>query len=404
MYLKILLVGQLNYFTMINFENTEIAFAYRSNSELSKAKLLFKSVASPFVVKLGSTMLKLATFLHIPVRWAVKPTIFKHFVGGESLKECTPVVETLSRYNVKSILDYSVEGKSSPTEMERAYNEIMSSVSFAASNPNVVFSVFKPTGLIDVNVLTLVSEGKSLNQAQQQQYNLFLSRVDNLCAAAAQSGKPILIDAEDSWYQKALDEIIEGMMAKYNTNQAVVFNTLQMYRTDRFDYLKAAHKRALDKGYVLGMKYVRGAYMEKERERAARMGYVSPICETKAATDKNFNDAIKYSVSNIDTITTFCGTHNQDSVNYLVCLMESNGIAPNDSRIYFSQLYGMSDNLSFNLAAAGYNVAKYVPYGPVKHVMPYLIRRAEENTSVKGQTGRELALIKTEIRRRRRSR
>ncbi|MBN1989843.1 MAG: proline dehydrogenase family protein [Bacteroidales bacterium] len=389
---------------MINFENTEIAFAYRFNGELSKAKFLFNTVASPLVVRLGSGLLKLAAFLHIPISWAVKPTIFKHFVGGESLKECQPVVATLARYNVRSILDYSVEGKSSPKEMERAFNEILSSVAFAASNPNVVFSVFKPTGLIDVNVLTLVSEGKLLSELQQEQYNLFLSRVDTLCSAAAESGKPILIDAEDSWYQKALDEVIESMMAKYNTQRAVVFNTLQMYRTDRFSYLKAAHKRAQEKGYILGMKYVRGAYMEKERVRAVQMGYISPICETKAATDKNFNEAIKYSVSNIDTITTFCGTHNQDSVNYLVCLMDSNGIAPSDSRIYFSQLYGMSDNLSFNLAAAGYNVAKYVPYGPVKHVMPYLIRRAEENTSVKGQTGRELALIKTEIRRRRTAR
>lgn len=392
------------FISMINFENTEIAFAYRFNGELSKAKFLFNTVASPLVVRLGSGLLKLAAFLHIPISWAVKPTIFKHFVGGESLKECQPVVATLARYNVRSILDYSVEGKSSPKEMERAFNEILSSVAFAASNPNVVFSVFKPTGLIDVNVLTLVSEGKLLSELQQEQYNLFLSRVDTLCSAAAESGKPILIDAEDSWYQKALDEVIESMMAKYNTQRAVVFNTLQMYRTDRFSYLKAAHKRAQEKGYILGMKYVRGAYMEKERVRAVQMGYISPICETKAATDKNFNEAIKYSVSNIDTITTFCGTHNQDSVNYLVCLMDSNGIAPSDSRIYFSQLYGMSDNLSFNLAAAGYNVAKYVPYGPVKHVMPYLIRRAEENTSVKGQTGRELALIKTEIRRRRTAR
>lgn len=386
---------------MISFNNTEVAFIWRNNKELKRAKFLFKTISWPTLVSVGSFLLKIALAIRFPIAWIVKPTIFKHFVGGESLVECLPLVGNLAKHNVKSILDYSVEGKGTDKSHEEAYDEILRSIKNAASNPNITFAVFKPTGLTHISILEKVSNGETLSDKELKSFELFKERVENLCSVAAQTNTPILIDAEDTWYQKALDDLIQQMMMKFNASSAIVYNTLQMYRVDRLDFLKQTHQHAIEHGYKLGVKFVRGAYMEKERERAKKMGYPSPIYPTKADTDLAFNQAQEYAFNNLDTISIFCGTHNEESVRLLAELMVKNSINPNDSRITFSQLLGMSDNISFTLAGLGYNVTKYIPYGPVREVMPYLIRRAQENTSVKGQTGRELSLINQEVLRRR---
>ena len=385
---------------MITFNNTEIAFEWRTDKELKRAKFLFKTISWPGLVSIGSFFLRIALAIRFPIAWIVKPTIFKHFVGGETLKECLPLVDTLAKHNVKSILDYSVEGKGTEKSHSDAYNEILRSIQNAANNQHITFAVFKPTGLTYISILEKVSNGDVLSDDESSRFNLFKERVNNLCSVAAQTHTPILIDAEDSWYQKALDDLVQEMMMKYNKENSIVYNTLQMYRIDRLNFLKQSHKHALDHDYKLGIKFVRGAYMEKERERAKKMGYPSPIYPTKNDTDMAFNDAQEYAFNNIDAISIFCGTHNEESVRLLAELMSKNSISTKDSRIKFSQLLGMSDNISFTLASLGYNVTKYIPYGPVREVMPYLIRRAQENTSVKGQTGRELSLISQEVSRR----
>lgn len=385
---------------MLSFSNTEIAFAYRTNRELRRATMLFSILAYPFLVTVGQALITLALRLRLPIAWIVKPTIFKQFIGGESLEESATVVNTLQKHNVKSILDYSVEGQQNEESFGKIYTEILRSIENAKGNPAISFVVFKPTGLVKTAILEKVSLGNPLTDEENQEFSLFKERVTTLCRTAANIQKPILIDAEDSWYQQALDDICHEMMKMFNRERAVVFNTWQMYRKDRLDFLKQSTDRAIRDGYILGAKFVRGAYMEKERERAMKMGYPSPIQDTKAQTDADFNAALEFSVDNLNAVSIFCGTHNEESVELLARLMEQKGLERNDPRITFSQLYGMSDNISFNLAGMGYNVAKYIPYGPVKYVMPYLFRRAQENTSVKGQTNRELTLIRLEKKRR----
>ncbi|HNV81537.1 MAG: proline dehydrogenase family protein [Tenuifilaceae bacterium] len=385
---------------MLSFSNTEIAFAYRTNRELRRATMLFSILAYPFLVTVGQALITLALRLRLPIAWIVKPTIFKQFIGGESLEESATVVNTLQKHNVKSILDYSVEGQQNEESFGKIYTEILRSIENAKGNPAITFVVFKPTGLVKTAILEKVSLENPLTDEENQEFSLFKERVTTLCRTAANIQKPILIDAEDSWYQQALDDICHEMMKMFNREKAVVFNTWQMYRKDRLDFLKQSTDRAIRDGYILGAKFVRGAYMEKERERAMKMGYPSPIQDTKAQTDADFNAALEFSVDNLNAVSIFCGTHNEESVELLARLMEQKGLERNDPRITFSQLYGMSDNISFNLAGMGYNVAKYIPYGPVKYVMPYLFRRAQENTSVKGQTNRELTLIRLEKKRR----
>lgn len=385
---------------MHTFNNTEIAFAWRNNKELRKAHFLFRTIALPWLVNLGSLLLRIALTIRFPIGWLVKPTIFSHFVGGETLAESVPTVNTLAQFGVKSILDYSVEGKGTAKSQEEAYTEILNSIHNAASSPSITFSVFKPTGLINVDILEKVSQGMSLTTDETEQFGLFKQKVHTLCHTSVKANTPILIDAEDSWYQKALDEVVRDMMAEFNKEQVFVYNTLQMYRTDRLKFLKETYRDAKENGFKLGMKFVRGAYMEKERERAQKLGYPSPIHPTKEDTDQAFNDGQEFAFNHLDTISIFCGTHNEESVNRLCLLMQKGGVSKNDKRITFSQLLGMSDNISFMLGHLGYNVTKYIPYGPVREVMPYLIRRAQENTSVKGQTGRELSLIEQELKRR----
>jgi proline dehydrogenase len=384
----------------MDFNNTKIAFQDKSNADLRRAKFLFKTIEKPWMVKMGSAMLHFALKVHFPIGWAIKPTLYKHFVGGETIGKCQPVVDRLAKSNVKAILDYSVEGTSSQEGIKSAFEETLRSVENAGKNDNIPFAVFKPTAMVDVRVLRKFSFNEKVDEKDHEQYKAFADRVDKLSEAAAKNKVRLLIDAEDYWYQKAIDDVVEQMMEKYNKNEVVVFNTLQMYRTDRLDYLKNLIAKAREKKYYAGVKFVRGAYMEKERDRAEKEGYPSPINPDKPTTDKMYNDALRVSMENIDILNIFNGTHNEESSLLLSQLMEEQHLKKDDNRIYFSQLYGMSDHISYNLAAEGYNVAKYIPYGPVRHVAPYLIRRAEENTSVAGQTGRELSLILSEQKRR----
>ncbi|MBE0637869.1 MAG: proline dehydrogenase family protein, partial [Bacteroidales bacterium] len=371
---------------MVSFDNTEIAFKSKSNYDLNRSYLLFSALAQTWIVRLGGGITQNFLKIGFPVNWFVKPTIYRQFVGGETISECIPTVEQLSKFNVKAILDYSVEGTDSLVGITHALEETLRTIENAASNPNIPFAVFKPTAFTTSAVLTKVSAGEKLTEAEEQEAANFRQRVELLCKTAFEKGIPILIDAEDSWYQKFIDDVVNEMMAKYNRQRAIVYNTFQMYRHDRLDFLKQSYEMAVKGNYFLGAKFVRGAYMEKERERAAQMGYPSPIQPDKEHTDNDFNAALKFCVDHIDRISIFNGTHNEFSSRYLTELMAEHNLPKDHPRIWFSQLYGMSDHISFNLAHAGYNVAKYLPYGPVKHVIPYLVRRAEENTSVKGQT------------------
>jgi len=388
---------------MLSFENTEIAFRYKTNSDLSRARMLFSAIANPALVRVGKTLTNLALSMHLPIAWVIKPTLYKHFVGGETLEECEKTVKLLSKYKVKSILDYSVEGGKDQEAMKRTLEETIRSVINAARHPEIPFSVFKPTAFASQEILTLASENREMTDETAKAIQFFKDCVEKLCKTAYENDIPIMIDAEDSWYQPFVDEVVTVMMQKYNKEKAIVYNTLQMYRTDRLYYLKDALRKAEEGNYYLGMKFVRGAYMEKERLRAAEKGYSSPIQPDKDATDQNYDAGIAFSVAHLDRISVFNGSHNENSNRLLTELIEKKGLARNEPKIWFSQLYGMSDHISFNLADEGYNVTKYIPYGPVRNILPYLIRRAEENTSIAGQTGRELALLEQERLRRKKS-
>jgi len=382
------------------FTNTEIAFRSKSDRQLRNACRLFKAVGSRSAVKAGKILLRAAQRVHFQVAWLVKPTIYAHFTGGESIVECGKVVRMLEHYRVRAILDYAVEGKRNKEGIRHALEETLRTIDNAARDDNIAFAVFKPSAFMGSLLLENAGAGMIPRVEENTEVAHFREMVDLLCRTAFEKQVRILVDAEESWYQDVVDEVVTGCMEKYNRGKAVVYNTFQMYRRDRLEALKAAHQRAADKGCILGAKFVRGAYMEKERKRAAELGYPDPIHPDKESTDRDFNAALEYSVRHLDRIHILNGTHNEYSSQYLTCLMEDAGISRNDPRCYFSQLFGMSDHISFNLADRGYNVAKYLPYGPVKSLLPYLIRRSEENTSIAGQTGRELRLIREERRRR----
>ncbi len=386
---------------MISFSSTEIAFKIKSNRELRRAYILFKAISNRTLVKVGGFFSKLAINIHLPISWIVKPTIYSHFCGGETIGDCIPTIRKLSGYNVKSVLDYSVEGGENPGQIQAAMEETLRTVINAKGNKDIPFAVFKPTAFIVSEVLKKRSSGDSLTTDGQEEADFFRQRVEKLCRKAFDNDVRIMIDAEDVCYQHHIDEVVMDMMEKYNKERAIVFNTYQMYRWDRMDVFREDLKRAREKDFYLGIKFVRGAYMERERKRAEEGGYPSPIHPDKESTDRDYDAALKFAVENIDRVTIFNGTHNENSSMYLTQLMEQNYIRTDDDRCWFSQLYGMSDHISFNLAHLGYNVAKYLPYGPVRHVLPYLIRRTEENTSMAGQTSRELSSILEERKRRR---
>ncbi|MEH1008037.1 proline dehydrogenase family protein [Winogradskyella sp. ECml5-4] len=382
------------------FENTETAFELKSDSELERAYFLFKMISSEPLVRIGTAATNFALKAHLPVEKLIRATVFDHFCGGVNEDDCLPVIDKLYTKGVSSVLDYSVEGKSVENQFDNALAKILKIINFCDEREAMPIVVFKPTGFGRFLLYQKKTEGVVLTSEEEAEWGRIVGRFDAVCKLAKEKDVEVLIDGEESWMQDAADDLVEEMMRRYNKDVAVVYNTLQLYRWDRLDYLKQLHERAKAGGFKIGMKIVRGAYMEKERERALDKGYNSPICENKKATDDNFDETLNYILQNLKDISVFIGTHNELSCYLAMDLMKTHNISKEDNRIWFGQLFGMSDHISFNLAAQGYNVAKYIPFGPVKDVMPYLIRRAEENTSVSGQTSRELSLLKTERKRR----
>ncbi len=382
------------------FEDTKTAFALKSDAELERAYFLFKLIANQPLVRIGTAVTNFAIKTNLPVEGLIRATVFDHFCGGISEKDCMPTVEKLWQAGVYSILDYSIEGKDTEDPLDDALAMTLKILDLIKEKEAIPFAVFKPTGYGRFRLYEKIGAGKKLTLAEQEEWGRVVGRYEASCKKAFDLDVSLLIDAEESWMQDAADELVEDMMRKYNKKKAVVFNTIQLYRWDRLDYLKGLVSRAEKGGFKVGVKIVRGAYLEKENERAEEMGYKSPICASKKETDDNFNKTISYILDHLDVISVYAGTHNEESSYLLMRLMEERNIDPKDSRIWFGQLFGMSDHITFNMAAKGYNVSKYLPFGPVKDVMPYLIRRAEENTSVAGQTNRELELLKKERKRR----
>lgn len=386
---------------MISFDNTEIAFQSKNDRDLNRAYWLFKIIGSPSMVKLGKWGTNFALSTGLPIKGIIKATIFKQFCGGESINDCDKTIALLSNYGIGTILDYSVEGKTSEEDFDSTVEEIIATIDRAKNNNNIPFAVFKVTGISRFGILEKANENESsLAEIETAELRSVYERVNKICEAGFKANVPVFIDAEESWIQDTIDRLALEMMRKYNKQRAIVFNTLQMYRHDRLNFLKEQIKLSKQENFHLGIKLVRGAYMEKERERAAQKGYPSPIQPDKKSSDRDFDLALELMIDNLDHLAFCAGTHNEQSSLYLTELLEKKGLDISDKRVYFAQLLGMSDHISYNLAYHGYNVAKYVPYGPIKEVMPYLLRRADENTSVAGQTGRELNLIMKERKRR----
>lgn len=389
-----------NKILQLDFSNTEIAFKAKTNSELRTSYFLFKAIGMNWLVKMGTPLIETAFALHLPIKSLIKHTVYQQFVGGENITECEKAIDTLNKYHIGTILDYSVEGKETESDFENTCNETIDTIHKAKGNSKIPFCVFKVTGLARLALLEKINSNIALSENEIVEFEKVKARIEKICTTAFENNVKIFIDAEETWIQNPIDQMATEMMVKFNKNEAIVFNTIQLYRHDRLAFLKDSFKHAVNNNYYLGIKLVRGAYMEKERARATEFNYIDPIQINKENTDNDYDHALRFCLENINRISICAGTHNEKSSTTLAQMMLDNNIEINDKRIYFSQLYGMSDNLSYNMANAGYNVAKYLPYGPVKDVMPYLFRRAAENTSVKGQTGRELNLILKEKARR----
>ena len=389
---------------MLSFENTEIAFKSKSTTDLKRAYWLFKIVSSPSIVKFGKVATNFALSLRLPIRKIVKATIFKQFCGGESIEDCRNKMEELATFKVGTILDYSIEGKTTDEDFEQTVEIIIQTIQEGINNKNIPFAVFKVTGIGSINLLEMASDQNCiLNESQILELEGIKNRIERICAAAHSAMIPVFIDAEESWIQAIIDTWALEMMLKYNLEKAIVYNTLQMYRHDRLEFLTSCSENAKKHGIKYGIKLVRGAYMEKERARAQKLGYPSPIYPDKNASDDAYNTALKF-ILEYEMLFALCaGTHNEESSLLLTQELERKQISRDNDKFYFAQLLGMSDHISFNLSNAGFKVAKYVPFGPVKEVMPYLLRRADENTSVAGQTGRELSLIIKELDRRKKN-
>ena len=381
-------------------DNTKNGFSLKSNFELKKAYFLFKIISNKSLTNIGKKVLEFSLKLRLPILFLVKGTVFEQFCSGESLDESFKTVERLYDKNVKSYLHYSVEGLENEESYDTSLNEVLDSIKFVANKNILDFTVFKPTAIASSKILQKVSENKPLEKNEQELYERILSRFDTICSLAHKKGVKILVDAEESWIQDSIDEIVLKMMIKYNKQKTIVFNTSQMYRHDRLEYLERLKNIAEKENFLIGIKLVRGAYIEKENKRALKNNYRSPICDSKELTDLNFNKGASYILLNLNIFSLFSGTHNEESIYKIIDIMKSHNLDNGNQKIWFGQLYGMSDNISFNLANEGFNAIKYLPFGPIKEVIPYLIRRADENTSVKGQTSRELELIKTELKRR----
>ncbi|MBT7481031.1 MAG: proline dehydrogenase [Flavobacteriales bacterium] len=388
---------------MTHFNNLEVAFSDKSNADLNRAHLLFKTISSPFLSKILTSMVKICLWLKLPITPIIKATVFKHFCGGTTIKNSQKVMAKLWESHIGTILDYSAEGKKSEEDFNHVMEETIRTILKSKNEKSIPFSVFKFTGLCSFSLLEKMSYNSVLTKKEEVEKGLFLSRIETICRTAAENKVPIFIDAEESWIQNAIDNITMEMMRKYNKEEACIYNTLQMYRNDRITYLNELVSDIKDNKYFVGLKLVRGAYHEQEIERAKQKNYPCPVHTIKENTDTDYNKALRICMENIDRISVCAGTHNEESSSLLMDLMQQHNIQKGDKRIFFSQLLGMSDHISYNIANSGFNVAKYVPYGPVKDVLPYLIRRAEENTSIAGQMGRELTNIIEEKKRRRNS-
>jgi proline dehydrogenase len=384
----------------IAFDDTSVAFACQTNGKLRKTYLLFALMGQGWLVNIGTFFIKIALRLHLPIKRLIKQTIFEQFCGGENIKDCEKTILKLHNGHIGTILDYSIEGEETDKCFEETTLEILRTIERASESADIPFTVFKMTGIAPTELLEAVQIGDSLSKEQKIEFDLVFDRLNRLCLRAAERNVKIFIDAEESWIQDAIDTLAYEMMDRYNHERPTVFNTYQLYRWEVLPRLQQASREAREKGYALGVKLVRGAYMEKERVRAHECEYQDPIQASKEDTDRDFDLAVRFCLDNRDVVSMCLGTHNEHSCQYCAEQMEANHIQPNDQHIWFAQLLGMSDNISYNLAQAGYNVAKYVPYGPVEAVMPYLFRRADENKSIAGQSSREFMLIRNELMRR----
>ena len=382
------------------FSDTKEAFSLKSNFELNRAFFLFKIIGNTTFVKLSTVLTNFALKFHLPVTPIIKATVFDHFCGGVNEEDCVPVINKMFDKNVHSVLDFSTEGFDSEKEFDDCLRKKISIIEFAKNKKEIPFAVFKPTCLGSTDLFKKVSKFENLNDSENDSWNRVIQRFDQVCSKAFKENIKILIDAEEVEVQNAIDDLAIKMMRKYNLKTAIVYNTVQMYRKDRLTYLNEMISNQLNDGVIFGLKLVIGAYMEKERNLDVSMNIESPICDTKNETDKNFNSGLDFVFNNFERISFVCASHNEDSILKVMSMMESKNLKSNDSSIWFGQLYGMSDNISFNLASKNFNTFKILPFGSVRNLMPYLIRRAEENTSVQGQTGRELQLILKERKRR----
>ena len=385
------------------FNNLKIAFKDKSNRDLNRAYLLFKTISNPKISKTLTTLLKIAMWIHLPINSIIRATIYKQFCGGTTIDNSQKTIDKLWRSNIGTILDFSAEGKESEKDFNRAMNETIKSIHKAKNTKSIPFSVFKPTGLGRFSLLEKINSNEELSPEEEIEKNTFEKRIEHICKTSSKNKVPLFIDAEESWIQDTIDVIAIKMMQKFNTQKAWIFNTIQLYRHDKLDYLKDLIIRAREDNFFLGLKLVRGAYHKQEIKRAIEKGYRIPVHTKKENTDKDYNLALTQCIENIDIISVCSGTHNEESSSLLISLLKEHNISKDDERIYFSQLLGMSDHISYNTAKFGFNVVKYVPYGPIKELLPYLIRRAEENTSIAGQMNRELSNIISEKKRRNKS-
>ena len=404
--------------TAISFDNTEIAFAHDSDQELKRAHWLFTVMGKPWLVKLGTRLAPWSLRVGLPVKGVIRKTIFDHFVGGETLEETIPVAQHMAKYNVQAILDYGVEGKEGEANYDHARDEFIRVINFAATQPNVPFMSVKVTGIARFGLLekldrlmhasgaqSLIKKYnnalRQLTQEESAEWQRVHDRIKQICETAKQANVGFLVDAEETWIQDPVDALTMLMMDEYNKEKLVIYNTLQLYRHDRLKFLIESYEAAKERSFLLAVKLVRGAYMEKERKRAEEKDYPSPIQPDKKSTDKDYNEAVKFCIEHLDQVGVIVASHNEYSNLLATELLQQKGLSLNHPHVHFSQLYGMSDNITYNLAKAGCSVSKYLPFGPIKDVIPYLMRRAQENTSVGGQTSRELSLIEKELKRRR---
>ncbi|MEC7646155.1 MAG: proline dehydrogenase family protein [Bacteroidota bacterium] len=382
------------------FNDLKVAFEDKSDRDLNRAYILFKTISNPLISKTLTICLRIGIWMRLPIQSIIKATVYKHFCGGTTIENSKKIIDKLWMSNIGTILDFSAEGKESEIDFNNVMKETIESLHKAKKTQKIPFSVFKPSGLARFKILEKISVGTKLSTEEQKEKIAFEKRVEYICEISSQNKVPIFIDAEESWIQNAIDNIALKMMRKFNKQQSWVFNTIQFYRKDRITYLQDLLNNAKKNNFLIGIKLVRGAYHEKEIERAKKMGYPCPVHKIKQNTDNDYNRALEICIKNIDSISICAGTHNEESSRLLINLLKKYNISKNDQRVYFSQLLGMSDHISYNAAKQGFNVAKYVPYGPIKDVLPYLIRRAEENTAISGQMGRELSNIIAEQKRR----